>query len=122
MIELLLIVVIIGILSVYAMPKFIDISAQSEEKAERAVVGSIKTGIELYRAENLAATGEHVYPDELDDADTGQSSPDNPFFTNVMHTPYKKDKWRKFGNNQYEGPAGNRYRYDPSDGSFEKYE
>lgn len=46
LIELIFVIVIIGVLSMVAIPKFRNLTANSKESAEKAVVSSIKTVIE----------------------------------------------------------------------------
>ncbi len=119
LIELIMIIVCIGVLSFLALPKFIDISAETQSASESEMVGNVNTALQLVYSENMV-NGSASYPSTLDDADEGPSSSSNPFFTNVMQNAYRGDQWEKDGDGDYIGPAGNTYVYDSSTGTFEK--
>lgn len=118
LIELIVVIVCIGILAFMALPHFYNISAQANEESEAEMVGSIKTGLQLYYAQRMVNAGNGAYPGSLDTASAGQSSPENPFFVNVLQDPYRGNDWSKNGSGEYTGPAGNSYRYDSNTGRF----
>lgn len=118
LIELIFIIVCIGVLAYFAIPKFIDISGETGRAAEDEMVGKIKTGLQLYGAEYMVNNGQASYPPELDDASAGQSSTENRFFTNVLQEPYGGSNWQKENGTVYIGPTGTRYVYDNSSGAF----
>lgn len=120
LIELITVIVCIGILIYISLPKFIDISDESQVAAEEEMVGHIKTGLQLYHAQTMVNTGSGSYPATLDDAEAGQSSVDNPFFTNITQNPYRGDDWQKESDTTYIGPADGTYVYNSSAGTFEK--
>jgi len=120
LIELIIVIVCMGILVIAAFPMFIDISSESEQASEDDLVGGIKTGLELVRAETLINTGAPIFPSTLDDASVGASSVSNPFFENVLQDPYRGDDWQKENATTYTGPASGIYEYDNSAGTFEK--
>ena len=120
LIELIMIIVCIGILSFLALPRFIDISAETENASESEMVGNVNTALQLIYSENMVTSGNGSYPATLDDAAEGEASSTNPFFTNVMQDAYRGDKWQKDGAGDYIGPAGNTYVYDSSAGTFER--
>lgn len=119
-IELLLIIVILGILVYVSISKYLDLSTKSEQEVEKATVENINMATQLIYAEGVVQTGIGSYPATLDSATAGMSSPSNPFFTNVLQTPYQGGLWEKTADGQYIGPAGNTYEYNSSDGHFKK--
>ncbi len=62
LIELIMVIVILGILSAVIVPRFFDISVKAHESNEKAVIGAIETGLELYRAHALVTHGHKAYP------------------------------------------------------------
>lgn len=122
LIELIVVIACISILAAISFPKFIDLTGRSKEASEADTVGNIKTGLQLYFSETMVNTTIGSYPAALDDATEGKSSPDNPFFANVLQVPYRNKGWEKQGSNRYVGPAGGIFVYNPADGSFVKQE
>ena len=62
LIELIMVIVILGILAAVAVPKFFAISGEAHDKTKQAVVGNIKSGLQLFAAHKLVATGSKTYP------------------------------------------------------------
>lgn len=117
LIELVMIIVILGILSAVAIPKYFDLQSQAKTSAEKGVIGGIKSGISTYYA-NACATGTCAYPSTLDSASVAACSASNPCFGNVLSQAITTD-WTKASSTTYTGPAGNTYTYDNSAGTFE---
>jgi len=63
LIELIMVIVILGILAAVAVPKFFDLTSQAHYKNQKAVIGNIKAGLNLYAANKLVTTGSRTYPD-----------------------------------------------------------
>jgi prepilin-type N-terminal cleavage/methylation domain-containing protein len=117
LIELVMVIVIIGILSVVALPKFYDLQSQSKEKIEQATVGAVKSGIYAYYAQSQVQARTPLYPSALDSASDGAVSNTNMFFTNVLSTS-QISNWSKSGFS-YLGPTGTAYTYNPATGAFD---
>jgi MSHA pilin protein MshA len=62
LIELVIIIVILGILAAVAIPKYQDISGEAREAATRAALGSLRSGITIYYANQAVTTGTAVWP------------------------------------------------------------
>ncbi len=62
LIELIMVIVILGILSAVAVPKFFDMTTQAHTKNKAAVIGNIKSGLQLYAADRLVVTGSRSFP------------------------------------------------------------
>jgi len=62
LIELIMVIVILGILSAVAVPKFFDLTTQAKTKNKQAVIGNIKAGLNLYAADALVASGSRSFP------------------------------------------------------------
>ena len=54
LIELVVIIVVLGILSAVAIPRFVDLSDQAKLAALKGILGNLRSAIHLYSAENLA--------------------------------------------------------------------
>lgn len=62
LIELIMVIVILGILAAVAVPKFFNITTQAHAKNKEAVVGNIRSGLQLYAADRLVKTGTRSFP------------------------------------------------------------
>jgi len=62
LIELIMVIVILGILSAVAVPKFFAISDEAHTKNKAAVIGNVKSGLNLYAANKLVKTGSRAFP------------------------------------------------------------
>lgn len=90
LIELVLVITILGILAVAALPSFIDVSTQASQASRDGVVGAVRSGIALFRANDLVLNGAPGnYPATLDDASNGQADITVPriFFTGPTTCP-----------------------------------
>jgi MSHA pilin protein MshA len=63
LIELIMVIVILGILAAVVVPKFFSFTTEAHTKAQAAVIGSIRAGLNLYAANQLVSTGTRAYPD-----------------------------------------------------------
>ncbi|MBL7151288.1 MAG: type II secretion system protein [Candidatus Omnitrophica bacterium] len=118
LIELVMIIVILGILSAVALPKYFDIQTSAKISAEKGVVGGVRAGLSTYYA-NQCVTTTCVYPSTLDSASTGDCSTSNPCFDTVLaQGGITSDEWEKASATTYTGPAGNTYTYNSSTGEF----
>jgi prepilin-type N-terminal cleavage/methylation domain-containing protein len=82
LIELMAVVLILGILSAVALPKFFDYRALATEAACKGTLGGVRSGIANYRANVAITTGTESYPTlaQLTDGSTMQEAlPTNPF-------------------------------------------
>jgi prepilin-type N-terminal cleavage/methylation domain-containing protein len=129
LIELVLVITILGILAVAALPSFIDVSTRAEQASRDGVVGSVRAGIALYRANDLVQNGAPGrYPTaavigtaaDLDDAADGTASSSNLFFSNVLQQGVAADGWSKAGNVYTfdDGTTTYAYTYVPATGAF----
>lgn len=112
LIELIMVIVILGILSAVAIPKYIDMSNQAKAAAEKGVVGGVRAGIMTYFVENKA------YPTSLDSAAIGACTSANACFDTVLEQGGITDDWSKESATTYKGPAGTIYTYTSGTGSF----
>jgi len=90
LIELVMVIAILGILAAVAIPRFIDLSGDAQAAAEEGVVGSVRSGVYTYYAENKA------FPSALDNANDGDCTAANPCFGNVLEYAITED-WSKSG-------------------------
>lgn len=96
LIELVLVITILGILAVSALPSFINISTQAEQASRDGVVGAVRAGVALQRANNLVTGSTTVsYPAALDGASAGACSATNRCFGNVLSQSISDINWTK---------------------------
>ena len=62
LIELIMVIVILGILAAVAVPKFFSITAEAHSKNKAAVVGNVRSGLQLFAANKLVKTGSRAFP------------------------------------------------------------
>jgi prepilin-type N-terminal cleavage/methylation domain-containing protein len=83
LIELVIIIVVLGILAAVAIPKYQDISSEAKEAAARAALGSIRSGITIFYANQAVSTGTAIWPTLTQLATYGtvmaQGLPRNPY-------------------------------------------
>jgi prepilin-type N-terminal cleavage/methylation domain-containing protein len=120
LIELMIVIILLGILSVSYMAKFFDISETSHKKFNEKVLSDLRDAITLYNADALLKGYTPVYPSTLDDAQLDRASESNSFFVNVLHYPGIIAGWEKIGAYQYRPLSGDvhTYEYNPGDGKF----
>ena len=87
LIELVIIIVILGILAAVAIPKYQNLSAEAKEAAARSALGSMRSGITIYYANQAVTTGDASWPviDSLRAIGVvmEQTIPTNPYQTNA---------------------------------------
>lgn len=134
LIELVIVILIVGILASFAIPKFIDLQRNAALSSEKALIGSIKQGIatahlahgigkagELFPQTEFSAAG---YPNNLDGAPQGNASATNPFFVYVLEGGVTDPKWQKQNppgttwSGYYNRNTNNTFLYNPEDGSI----
>jgi MSHA pilin protein MshA len=83
LIELVIIIVVLGILAAVAIPKYQDITGEAKEAACRAALGSLRSGITIFYANQAVTTGTATWPTlaELETYGTvmAQGIPKNPY-------------------------------------------
>jgi len=113
-IELILLIAVVGILAVVALPKFLNLSGDADEAARDGVASAVRSGIALYRANEVATRGgAGIYPPSLD-SDSGCC------FTAVLTSPVGADEgWKRVNRSAYRHvPTDTSYIYNPVDGTF----
>lgn len=86
-IEPVIIIVVLGILAAIAIPKYQDITSETKEASCRAALGGLRSGITIYYADRIVATGMASWPNltQLFAIGTSMSraTPRNPYETNT---------------------------------------
>jgi len=123
LIELVLVITILGILAISALPSFINISTQAEQASRDGVVGAIRAGVALQRANDLVSNGPPGnYPATLDGVGANTAcSATNPCFTSVLTQGVSDGSWTKTNNTTYtftDGTTTFTYTYTPGTGTF----
>ncbi len=124
LIELVMIVVILGLLSIVAVPRYLDIKKEAAQEVEEGIVGSVRSGIHAHRMEKilLGGIGNAINPPSLDNAWSGKDAgPGREFFSVVLDQGITDENWNKAGYNRYHFKlTGNTYSYDNKSGKFTK--
>ena len=68
LIELIIVMVILGIMSAVAVPRYLDSISNAEESAEDAVISSIKSGLKAAANDSLYTNGRASWPTNPFDA------------------------------------------------------
>lgn len=122
LIELVLVVTILGILAVAALPSFIDVSTNARQSSRDGVVGAVRSGVGLFRANDLVQNGPPgSYPATLDGAAAGAASPTNLLFTSILQQGIADSAWTKNSDTEYvfdDGTSTFTYTYTPASGTF----
>jgi len=123
LIELVLVITILGILAVSALPQFINVSTQAEQASRDGVVGAVRAGIALFRANDLVTNGAPGnYPATLDGvADGATCAAAAPCYATVLTTGVTDGSWSKTNDTTYvfnDGSTAFTYTYAPAAGTF----
>lgn len=83
LIELVIIIVVLGILSAVAIPKYQNITSEAREASCRAALGGLRSGITIYYANQAVTTGTAAWPTlsvlETTDSVMIHAMPKNPY-------------------------------------------
>jgi len=109
MIELILVITVLGILAVMALPSFYDVSSSAKSSARDGVIGAVKGGINMLRANNMTSGTSPYAPATLDVAVLGPCSTTNRCFEGpnvgggvvVLQDPVTSANWCAAGAGVY---------------------
>lgn len=124
LVELVLVIAILGILAVAALPQFINVSTQARQASRDGVTGAVRSGIMLFRANDLVVNGPPgTWPATLDAAAANSTAgPANTFYNNVLTSGVSATSWAKGATvNTYifnDGTSTFTYTYTPAAGTF----
>ncbi len=122
LIELVLVITILGILAVSALPSFINISTQAEQASRDGVVGAVRAGVALQRANDLVQNGPPgTYPATLDASANAACSATNLCFGTVLSQGVADGSWTRVSGTSYtftDGTSTFTYTYTPASGTF----
>ena len=68
LIELIMVMIILGILSAVAIPRYLDTIRNAEKSAEDAVISNVGVALENYAIHQLVKNGRSIWPDNPFDA------------------------------------------------------
>ncbi|MBI2501447.1 MAG: type II secretion system protein [Deltaproteobacteria bacterium] len=120
MIELILVITLLGILAVVALPRFFNMSTGAQTAAREGVVGSVRSGIALWRANDLVQGNSGSYPTALDSASAGACNTTNPCFGNVLEQGIQDGNWTRNADGTYtHTPTGSTFTYVTAAGTFQ---
>ena len=81
LIELIIVMVILGVMSAVAVPKYLDSISNAEKSSEDAVITAIKNGLKQHASNSLFEEGRAIWPDNpfdvLSETPLGYDSADN---------------------------------------------
>jgi len=123
LIELILVIAILGILAVSALPKFLSLSTSAEQASRDGVVGAVRAGIALYRANDMVANGgSGAYPTSLGSNTSGAAAACTTCFDTVLANGVNDSSWIKTTATTYtfnDGSALTTYTYSSTNGTFQ---
>lgn len=123
LIELVLVITILGILAVAALPQFIDVSSDAATASMNGVVGAVKEGVQLSRANDLVQNGPPgSYPATLDASANGTCTSANLCFSTVIQSGVDDGSWNRDSDTSYtytNGSITQTFTYDPAAGTFQ---
>ena len=118
LIELILVIAILGILAVSALPRFLDISDETESAACDGVVGAVRAGVAIFHADAIVNNTTPVWPATLDAAADGDCTATNACFGSVLESGVTND-WSKTSLAYTCMPTGDTFTYVPATGVFQ---
>ena len=125
MIELILVIAVLGILSAVALPSFYDFTASARASARDGVIGGVRSGVNMYRSNQLATGASPIVPATLDSAADGACNAANACFGGVMQDPINDGKWTRASSGASytwdgdgDGTADMTCAFDSTTGSF----
>ena len=123
LIELILVIAILGILAISALPKFLNVSTQAKQASRDGVVGAVRAGIALYRANDMVVNGgTGAYPGTLDTGSNAACGTTNLCFGVVLTNGITDANWTRVSDTDYsfnDGTATTTYAYSPTNGTFQ---
>jgi prepilin-type N-terminal cleavage/methylation domain-containing protein len=91
LIEIVIIIVVLGILAAVAIPKYQDITGEAKEAACRSSLGSLRSGITIYYANQAVTTGTATWPAAVRHGHlwrrVGAGNSGEPYLTNAPDIP-----------------------------------
>lgn len=118
LIELILVIAILGILAVSALPRFLDLSDETDDAARDGVVGAVRAGIAIFHADAVVNNTTPDWPETLDSAVDGDCNETNMCFGAVLESGVT-DNWSKAAMVYTYKPTGDTFTYNPVDGTFQ---
>ena len=124
LVELVLVIAILGILAVAALPQFINVSTQARQASRDGVSGAVRSGIMLFRANDLVVNGAPgAWPATLDAAAAASTAgASNLFFGTILTQGVGDGNWSKGASanvyNYTDGTTTFVYTYNPATGTF----
>ncbi|MBI4373559.1 MAG: type II secretion system protein [Deltaproteobacteria bacterium] len=118
LIELILVITLLGVLAVVALPRFFGMQTQARQSSRDGVVASVRSGIALWRANDLVTGGPGNYPATLDAQADGACA---TCFGTVLDQALTETDWTKAGfvYTHNDGAANTVYTYNPAAGTFQ---
>lgn len=121
LIELILVIAILGILAISALPRFLNLSTNAQQASRDGVVGAVRAGIALYRANDMVTTGgSGSYPASLDVNANGSVC--TTCFNAVLANGVTSNNWTRTTATAYvfnDGTSTTNYTYNATNGTFQ---
>ncbi len=112
------ILVLVTLVGVLAITRYLDLSLTARQSVDSGVVAAVRKGIADYALESQDLGRLPVYPPLLDQADIGEVTSQNRFFTHVVEHGLAVTGWVKTGPGAYRAPNGESFTYAPGTGDF----
>ncbi|MFC1703891.1 type II secretion system protein [Candidatus Omnitrophota bacterium] len=116
LIEMVMVIVILGILAIVAIPRFFDLTTEAEDAAEQGIVGAVRSGIVMWRANECAtAVTGCAWPTALDANGDGACA---TCFDAVLEQPISTN-WTLSGLTYTNARTTRTWTYVPATGVFD---
>lgn len=121
LIELILVIAILGILAVSALPRFLDLRSNAKQASRDGVVGAVRSGVALYRANSMVTSGgAGTYPST--NLDSNANGACVTCFDQVLSSGVNDASWLKTNSTVYthnDGANVTTYTYNSTNGTFQ---
>lgn len=112
---MLVLVIFVGLLVV---TKYLEISEDAKQAMEPGLIEGVRAGIASFAEEARDRGSSQLYPNVLDDAESGPVTARDPYFGRVLDRGVAVEGWSKLAKNRYRTPSGKSVVYNPETGEF----
>ncbi|MCB1861986.1 MAG: hypothetical protein KDI47_09680 [Gammaproteobacteria bacterium] len=112
---MLVLVILVGLL---AVTKYLELSEDAEQAMEPGLIEGVRKGIASYAEEARDRGSSQLYPNVLDDAESGPVTARDPYFGRVLDRGVAVAGWSKLATNRYRTPSGKSVEYNPDTGEL----
>ena len=116
--EIAFFIVLALLVGLLAVTKYLETSRDAEQAMEPGLIEGVRAGISSYAEEARDRGSSQLYPNVLDEAESGPVTARDPYFGRVLDRGVAVEGWSKLGKNRYRAPSGRIVVYNPATGEF----